>query len=229
MDYGKELLNVVHRLPGRSSLEELIQLSDFLERTTTNLTAFGVPWASQLKRIIGELAQEAGEISKQEGLISPTLNLSIGPLLDFFPDQPSIFGYTKGLLGKLKSDLLYREGFDPTLQTYTLEEGEDIPLGGISLHELRLAWSSLDVTLLRQKLYHLGVKEAIAEIGGTSKAEPPVQMARFLLETLDKGRKPRSAPILNLVSKEARVKPLGLITEIPSTPLAASAFEVDVP
>ncbi|KAL4196773.1 hypothetical protein AMTRI_Chr04g184830 [Amborella trichopoda] len=64
MDYGKELLNVVHRLPGRSSLEELIQLSDFLERTTTNLTAFGVPWASKLKRIIGELAQEAGEISK---------------------------------------------------------------------------------------------------------------------------------------------------------------------
>ncbi|ERN03691.1 hypothetical protein AMTR_s00144p00103000 [Amborella trichopoda] len=59
---GKELLKAVHRFIGRFSLEELMQLPDLLERTAANLTAFGVPEASKLKKIIGELAQEAGEI-----------------------------------------------------------------------------------------------------------------------------------------------------------------------
>ncbi|ERN06000.1 hypothetical protein AMTR_s00143p00100320 [Amborella trichopoda] len=58
----KELLKVVHRLIGLFSLEELMQLPDLLERTAVNLTSFGMPEASKLKKIMGELAQEAGEI-----------------------------------------------------------------------------------------------------------------------------------------------------------------------
>ncbi|XP_020517910.1 uncharacterized protein LOC105420018 isoform X2 [Amborella trichopoda] len=135
MEYGKELLKAVHRLIGRSSLEELIQLPNLLERTAANLTAFGVPEASKLKKIMEELAQEAKEILKLERLISPTLNPSIGPLLNFYSDQPSIFGYAEGLLAKLKSDLAYREGFHPTLKAHSLKEGEDAALGGISLHD----------------------------------------------------------------------------------------------
>ncbi|ERN12787.1 hypothetical protein AMTR_s00043p00209970 [Amborella trichopoda] len=135
MEYGKELLNVVHGLLGRSSLEELIQLPDLLERTATNLTTFGVFEASKLKKIMGKLAQEAGEILKLERLISSLLNPSIGPLLNFYSDQPSIFGYAEGLLEKLKSDMAYWESFHPTVQTYLLKEGEDAALGGISLRD----------------------------------------------------------------------------------------------
>ncbi|ERN16622.1 hypothetical protein AMTR_s00051p00057470 [Amborella trichopoda] len=36
MEYGKELWRAVHRLIGRSSLEELIQLPGLLERTAAN-------------------------------------------------------------------------------------------------------------------------------------------------------------------------------------------------
>ncbi|KAL4199263.1 hypothetical protein AMTRI_Chr03g50300 [Amborella trichopoda] len=97
MEYGKELLKALPKL---------------LERTPKNLTAFTVPEASKLKKIMGEL-----------------LNPSIGHLLDFASDQPSIFGYVEGLLMKLKSDLAYREGFHPTLEAHSLKEGEDAALG----------------------------------------------------------------------------------------------------
>ncbi|KAL4196503.1 hypothetical protein AMTRI_Chr04g246450 [Amborella trichopoda] len=105
----------VHRLIGRSSLEELMQLPRLLERTAANLIAFGVPEAYKLKGIMEELSQLKREILNLEGLIFPTRNPSIGPLLEFYSDQPSIFCYAEGLLEKLKSNLAYREGFHPTL------------------------------------------------------------------------------------------------------------------
>ncbi|KAL4181206.1 hypothetical protein AMTRI_Chr12g236050 [Amborella trichopoda] len=107
---------VVHCLLGKSSLEELIQLLDLLERTVTNLTAIGVL-----------------EILKLERLIFPTTNPSIGILLDFYSNQPSIFGYAEGLLENLKGELAYKEGFHPTVEAHSLKEGEDAALGGISL------------------------------------------------------------------------------------------------
>ncbi|KAL4184798.1 hypothetical protein AMTRI_Chr10g2900 [Amborella trichopoda] len=121
LDYLSADIGADHRLIGRSSLDELIQLPNLLERTAANLTAFGVPEASKLKKIIGELTQEKGNILKLERLISQT--------------QPSTFGYTKGLLAKLKSDLTYREGFHTTIEAHSLKEGEDVALGGISLHD----------------------------------------------------------------------------------------------
>ncbi|ERN16623.1 uncharacterized protein LOC18444938 [Amborella trichopoda] len=82
-----------------------------------------------------ELSQIAWEILKLEGLISPVLYPSIGPLLDFYSDQPSIFGYAEGLLEKLKSDPAYREGFHLTLEGHSLKEGEYAALAGISLRD----------------------------------------------------------------------------------------------
>ncbi|KAL4189225.1 hypothetical protein AMTRI_Chr08g164400 [Amborella trichopoda] len=114
MEYVMELWKVVPHLISRSSHEELIQLPELLLRTAVNLTVFRVPEAYKLKGIMEELSQMVGEILKLEGLILPLLNLSVGPLLDFYSDQPSIFGYAEGLLEKVK-------------------EGEYTALGGISL------------------------------------------------------------------------------------------------
>ncbi|KAL4192808.1 hypothetical protein AMTRI_Chr06g173840 [Amborella trichopoda] len=116
MEYEKELMKVVHSLIRRSSLEELIQLPDLLERTAANLTAFGMPKAFKLNKIMGELTQEVGEVLKLERLISPELN----PF---------------SLLVKLKSDLAYREGFHLTLEAHSLKEVEAAALGGISLRD----------------------------------------------------------------------------------------------
>ncbi|KAL4184863.1 hypothetical protein AMTRI_Chr10g227660 [Amborella trichopoda] len=90
MEYGKELWKVVHRLILRSYLEELMQLPELLDRTAAKLTAFTVLEAYKLKGIMEDLSQMVGEILKLEGLISPILNPSIDPLLDFYSDQPSI-------------------------------------------------------------------------------------------------------------------------------------------
>ncbi|KAL4188833.1 hypothetical protein AMTRI_Chr08g204000 [Amborella trichopoda] len=111
MEYGKEILKAIHRHIGKSSLKELIQLPRLLERTAEDLMAFGL-----------------------ERLIS-TLNPSVNPLLDFYLDQPPIFGYAKGLLEQLKSDLTYQEGFHPTLEVHSLKEGEYAALGGISFRD----------------------------------------------------------------------------------------------
>ncbi|ERN10270.1 hypothetical protein AMTR_s00178p00026980 [Amborella trichopoda] len=128
MEYGKEHLKAVHRLQSRFSLKELIQLPNLLERTMKNLTAFGMPKASKLKKIMEELPQEAEEILKLERMITSTLNPSINPLLDFYSDQSSIFGYVEGLMANLKS-------FHPTLKAHLLKEGEDGALRGILLHD----------------------------------------------------------------------------------------------
>ncbi|ERN11855.1 hypothetical protein AMTR_s00020p00117980 [Amborella trichopoda] len=59
-------MKVVHSLIRRSSLEELIQLPDLLERTAANLTAFGMPKAFKLNKIMGELTQES-DLAYREG------------------------------------------------------------------------------------------------------------------------------------------------------------------
>ncbi|ERN11887.1 hypothetical protein AMTR_s00020p00192900 [Amborella trichopoda] len=125
-----------------------IQLLDLLERTAVNLTSFGVPEASKLKKIMGELTQKTREILKLERLVSPTLNPFIGPLLDFYSDQPSIFGYAKGLQEKLKSDLTdWEDAADSP------KEGEDAALGGISLCD-----NEADMIVLK---HHIAKTEAL--------------------------------------------------------------------
>ncbi|ERN02547.1 hypothetical protein AMTR_s00083p00177080 [Amborella trichopoda] len=71
MEYGVELWTLIHCLIGWSSHKEMIQLLELLEKTTMNLTAFGVPKAYQHRGIMGELALMAAEILKMERLISP--------------------------------------------------------------------------------------------------------------------------------------------------------------
>ncbi|ERM98523.1 hypothetical protein AMTR_s00113p00058000 [Amborella trichopoda] len=63
-------------------------------------------------------------------------------------------------------------------------------------------------------------REAITKRGQTFRVRSPVQTVRFSLETADRGRRPWSAPTLNLVFKETGVEPTRLITEITSTPHA---------
>ncbi|KAL4192793.1 hypothetical protein AMTRI_Chr06g173730 [Amborella trichopoda] len=134
MEYRKELLKAVHHLIG--------------QRTAVNLTSFGVPEASKLKKIMGELTQKTREILKLERLVSPTLNPFIGPLLDFYSDQPSIFGYAKGLQEKLKSDLTDWED-----AANSPKEGEDAALGGISLCD-----NEADMIVLK---HHIAKTEAL--------------------------------------------------------------------
>ncbi|ERM98738.1 hypothetical protein AMTR_s00082p00087140 [Amborella trichopoda] len=135
MEYGVELSKAIHHLIGRSSFGELVQLHEFLGTTAANLTTFGVPKAYQLKGITGELALMAEEILKLEKLVSPMLNPSIGPLLDFFSNQPSIFCYVEGLSKEFKRDWAYWERFCPTLKAHSLKEGEYAALGGISFRD----------------------------------------------------------------------------------------------
>ncbi|ERN07875.1 hypothetical protein AMTR_s00012p00219270 [Amborella trichopoda] len=106
-------------------------------------------------------------VAMLERLIS-TLNPSVNPLLDFYLDQPPIFGYAKGLLEQLKSDLTYQEGCHPTLEVHSLKEGEYAALGGISFRDNEAGMLVLQHHIAEMKALLSQVSEEMCDLPPTN-------------------------------------------------------------